>query len=123
MRVPIGYAMSWPERLPTGGAPLNPLALGSLTFEPGDPERFPALRLAGECLRAGGAACTVLNGANEAAVAAFLRDEIPFGGITRLVEEALAALPSLPADSLEDIYEADREARALVAERIRKGKV
>ncbi|MBR6953742.1 MAG: 1-deoxy-D-xylulose-5-phosphate reductoisomerase [Clostridia bacterium] len=123
MRVPIGYAMSWPERLPTGGAPLNPLTLGSLTFEPGDPERFPALRLAGECLRAGGAACTVLNGANEAAVAAFLRDEIPFGGITRLVEEALAALPSLPADSLEDIYEADREARALVAERIRKGTV
>ena len=123
MRVPIGYAMSYPERLPTGSTPLNPLALGSLTFEPGDPERFPALRLAGECLRAGGAACTVLNGANEAAVAAFLRDEIPFGGITRLVEAALSALPSLPADSLEDIYEADREARALVAERIRKGTV
>ncbi len=123
MRVPIGYAMSYPERLPTGGPALDPLSLGSLTFEPGDPERFPALRLAGECLRAGGAACTVLNGANEAAVAAFLRDEIPFGGITRLVEEALAALPSLPAESLDDIYEADREARRLVAERIRKGQI
>ena len=65
MRLPILYAMSYPERLPTGGTPLDLFAIGSLTFEKGDPERFPALRLAGECLRAGGAACTVLNGANE----------------------------------------------------------
>ena len=85
MRLPIQYAMTYPERIPTGAPALDLFALGQLTFEPGDPVRFPALRLAGECLRAGGAACTVLNGANEEAVAAFLREEIAFGDITRLV--------------------------------------
>ena len=116
MRVPILYAMSYPERLPTGSKPLDLFALGQLTFEPGDPVRFPALRLAGECLHAGGAACTVLNGANEAAVAAFLHDEIPFGAITTLVETALDKLTGLPAASLEDIYYADREARRVVTQ-------
>lgn len=115
MRLPILYAMSYPERLPTGGAPLDLFAIGSLTFEKGDPERFPALRLAGECLRAGGAACTVLNGANEAAVAAFLKEEIPFGAIAELVEGALEALPNLPANTLEEIFAADQAARQAVA--------
>ena len=119
MRVPIGYAMSYPERLPTGSRPLDLFQCGSLTFEPGDPVRFPALRLAGECLAAGGGACTVLNGANEAAVAAFLREEIPFGRIYELVETALERLPGLPADSLEDIYEADRQARCVVGEALK----
>ena len=116
MRVPIQYAMAYPERLTTGSRPLDLFALGQLTFEPGDPERFPALRLAGECLNAGGAACTILNGANEAAVAAFLREEIPFGGITRLVEGTLNRLGQLPADTLEDIFDADAQARRTVAE-------
>ncbi|MGN0763769.1 MAG: 1-deoxy-D-xylulose-5-phosphate reductoisomerase [Aristaeellaceae bacterium] len=116
MRVPIQYAMAYPERLTTGSRPLDLFALGQLTFEPGDPERFPALRLAGECLNAGGAACTILNGANEAAVAAFLREEIPFGGITRLVEGALDRLGQLPADTLDDIFDADAQARRTVAE-------
>ena len=116
MRVPIQYAMAYPERLTTGSRPLDLFALGQLTFEPGDPERFPALRLAGECLNAGGAACTILNGANEAAVAAFLREEIPFGGITRLVEGTLNRLGHLPGDTLEDIFDADAQARRTVAE-------
>ena len=116
MRVPIQYAMAYPERLTTGSRPLDLFALGQLTFEPGDPERFPALRLAGECLNEGGAACTILNGANEAAVAAFLREEIPFGGITRLVEGALNRLGHLPADTLDDIFDADAKARRAVAE-------
>ena len=116
MRVPIQYAMAYPERLTTGSRPLDLFALGQLTFEPGDPERFPALRLAGECLNAGGAACTILNGANEAAVAAFLREEIPFGGITRLVEGTLNRLGQLPADTLEDIFDADAQARRTVRE-------
>ena len=77
----------------------------------GDPVRFPALRLAGECLNAGGAACTILNGANEMAVAAFLRDEIPFGAISRIVEGTLEACGAMPADTLEDIFHADFEAR------------
>ena len=111
MRVPIGYAMAWPERLETGvGAP-DLFALGSLTFEKPDEEKFPALRLARACLRAGGAACTVFNGANEAAVAAFLRGEIPFGEIARRVERALEKLAGLKADSIEEVMEADRLAR------------
>lgn len=116
MRVPIQYAMSYPRRLPTGSKPLDLFSLGQLTFEPGDPVRFPALRLAGQCLHAGGAACTVLNGANEAAVAAFLREEIPFGAISALVEGALDQLGNLPANNLEDIFAADAAARAAVAQ-------
>ena len=116
MRLPIQYAMTYPERIPTGAPALDLFALGQLTFEPGDPVRFPALRLAGECLRAGGAACTVLNGANEEAVAAFLREEIAFGDITRLVEDALEHLDGLPANTLEDVFAADRAARIRVKE-------
>lgn len=116
MRVPIQYAMAYPERLSTGVAPLNLFALNSLTFEPGDPVRFPALRLSVECLNAGGAACTILNGANEEAVAAFLRDEISFGMITRLVEGALDRLGNMPANDLEEIFAADAAARRVVRE-------
>lgn len=118
MRVPIAYAMSYPRRVPTGSKPLDLFAVGQLTFEPGDPVRFPALRLAGECLNAGGAACTVLNGANEAAVAAFLADRIPFGRIPELVEKTLEKIGDLKADGLEDIFEADRQARLAVEELI-----
>ncbi|MBQ2954326.1 MAG: 1-deoxy-D-xylulose-5-phosphate reductoisomerase [Clostridia bacterium] len=116
MRVPIQYAMSYPERLPTGSKPLDLFALGQMTFEKGDAEKFPALRIVKECLNAGGAACTIMNGANEAAVAAFLAGEIPFGGIARLVEGTLDALGSLPADNLEDIFHADQQARRVVAQ-------
>ena len=116
MRVPIAYAMTYPRRIPTGSKPLDLFSIGTLTFEPGDPVRFPALRLAGECLNAGGAACTILNGANEMAVAAFLRDEIPFGAISRLVEGTLEACGAMPADTLEDIFHADQEARRVAKE-------
>ena len=116
MRVPIGYAMAYPERLETGVATPDLFALGSLTFEKPDERKFPALRLAREALRAGGAACTVFNGANEEAVAAFLREEIPFGGIACRVENALEKLDGLPANNLEDILEADRKARQTVKE-------
>ena len=116
MRVPIQYAMSYPERLPTGSKPLDLFALGQMTFEKGDADRFPALRIVRECLAAGGAACTIMNGANEAAVAAFLREEIPFGGITRLVEGALETLGNLPANNLDDIFHADQQARRVVAQ-------
>ena len=113
MRVPIGYAMSYPERLETGVSAPDLFALGSLTFERPDEEKFPALRLARECLRTGGAACTVFNSANEEAVAAFLREEIPFGEIVRRVERALDRLAGLPADCIGDIWEADRRAREI----------
>ena len=114
MRVPIGYAMAYPERLETGVEEPDLFALGRLTFEKPDEDKFPALRLAREALRAGGAACTVFNGANEEAVAAFLRENIPFGEIARRVENALEKLAGLPADNLEEILEADQRARAAV---------
>lgn len=120
MRVPIAYAMTYPRRIPTGSKPLNLFSIGTLTFEPGDPVRFPALRLAGECLNAGGAACTILNGANEMAVAAFLRDEIPFGAISRIVEGTLEACGAMPADTLDDIFHADLEARRRAKEIVEK---
>ena len=114
MRVPIGYAMAYPERIETGVPAPDLFQLGSLTFEKPDEKKFPALRLARECLRAGGAACTVFNGANEEAVAAFLREEIPFGEIAVRVERALEKLSGLPADCIDDIWEADRRAREIV---------
>lgn len=116
MRVPIAYAMTYPRRIPTGSKPLDLFSIGTLTFETGDPVRFPALRLAGECLNAGGAACTILNGANEIAVAAFLRDVIPFGAISRIVEGTLEACGAMPADTLDDIFHADLEARRVAKE-------
>ena len=111
MRVPIGYAMSYPRRMTTGTAAPDLFALGRLTFEEPDEDKFPALRMARECLRAGGAACTVFNGANEAAVAAFLKGEITFGQIAERVDAALNRLAGLKADTLEEIMEADRLAR------------
>ncbi|MBQ8073123.1 MAG: 1-deoxy-D-xylulose-5-phosphate reductoisomerase [Clostridia bacterium] len=117
MRVPIGYAMSYPARMTTGVAEPDLFTLGKLTFEAPDEEKFPSLRLAWEALRAGGAACTVLNGANEEAVARFLREEIAFGEIYTLVARAMDRLSGLGADSYEDILEADRRARAVVNER------
>jgi 1-deoxy-D-xylulose-5-phosphate reductoisomerase len=117
MRLPILYAMGYPDRLSTGGAPLDPLALRELTFEPPDPERFPSLRLAGEALAAGGAACCVLNAANEVAVQRFLSGEgerrIPVGRIFTVVEETLERAGRLPADTLEQVLEADRRAREI----------
>lgn len=112
MRVPISYAMGYPERVPFGGGRLDLAAVGSLTFEQPDEGRFPCLRMAREAQRLGGVMPVVLNGANEAAVAAFLQDRIPFGGIARVVSETLEALPNRSVQSVEDVYEADRAARA-----------
>ena len=114
MRVPIGYAMAYPRREATGVAGPDLFALGKLSFERPDEEKFPSLRLAKEALAAGGAACTVLNGANEEAVAAFLRGEIAFGEIYSRVAEALDRLSGLPAGNFEEIFEADRRARTSV---------
>ena len=111
MRVPIGYAMAYPRRMTTGVPGPDLFALGKMTFEAPDEEKFPSLRMAKEALAAGGAACTVLNGANEEAVAAFLRGEISFGEIYTRVEKAMEKLAGLPANNLEDIFEADRLAR------------
>ena len=115
MRVPIGYAMAYTERMSTGVEAPDLFQLGKLTFEEPDEDKFPSLRLAREALRAGGAACTVLNGANEEAVARFLREEITFGEIYEHVDRAMNRLAGLPARNIEEIFEADRKAREVVS--------
>ena len=116
MRVPIGYAMGYPDRVPFGGERLDFVRLGQLTFEAPDTGRFPCLKMAVEAQRAGGIMPVALNGANEAAVAAFLRDEIPFGGIPRAVDAVLQRTENRNVTCVEDVYEADRAARAAARE-------
>ena len=116
MRVPILYAMTYPGRMDSGVPFPDFAALGQMTFEKADAERFPALRLAYEALRAGGAACCELNEANEVAVYAFLQGWMPFGRIYECVEETLSRLGALPAATLDDIHQADFRARRTAME-------
>jgi 1-deoxy-D-xylulose-5-phosphate reductoisomerase len=118
MRTPIAHALAWPERMVADVAPLDLAALGRLEFEPPDPVRFPALRLAREALRAGGAAPTILNAANEVAVAAFLDRRLGFLGIAELVEAVLDELGARRAASLPEVLEADEAAREAAERRL-----
>ncbi|HEY7622719.1 MAG TPA: 1-deoxy-D-xylulose-5-phosphate reductoisomerase [Solirubrobacteraceae bacterium] len=118
MRVPISYALHYPDRVDVPVAPLDLAAVGALTFEPVDTEAFPCLRLAREAAVAGGTAPCVLNAANEVAVHAFLAGRLDFLGIPAVIESALGRLPSAPVRAFESLYEADREARAVAAELI-----
>ena len=111
MRIPISYALAWPERMKTPSERLDLSAVGRLDFEEPDPDRFPALRLARESLVAGGAAPTVLNAANEEAVERFLDGRLGFLDIARIVEEVLEAFSGTEVGSLDDVREADRLAR------------
>ena len=115
MRLPIQLALTYPRRLPSPAAQLDLFSCGALTFEKPDLETFPCLRLAQEAARTGGTACAVLNGANEAAVARFLREEIGFYDIPDAIACALDAVPQRSDPSLEEILEADQKARAAVA--------
>jgi 1-deoxy-D-xylulose-5-phosphate reductoisomerase len=116
MKVPIQYALSYPERWPAPHERLDWSRLARLDFEPPDPVKFPCLRLAYEALQTGGTAPAVLNAANEQAVALFLQDKIPFTGIARMIEEALEALAGTERPSLEMLVEADKVARRFVQE-------
>jgi 1-deoxy-D-xylulose-5-phosphate reductoisomerase len=118
MRVPISYALHYPERVDVPMRPLDLAEVGALTFEPVDTEAFPALRLAREAAVAGGTAPCVLNAANEVAVHAFLDGRLSFLGIPAVIEAALDRLPPAPVRAFESLYEADREARAIAAELI-----
>ncbi len=117
MKLPIRYAMTYPYRAVSPDTPLDLLTCGALTFHAPDTEAFPCLRLARECARQGGTACAIMNGANEAAVDLFLRDEIRFNDIHRLVERALNAVEVKYEPHLTDILEADSLARAAVLNR------
>ncbi len=111
MRVPISYALHHPERADVPVRTLDLVELGSLTFEAPDEATFACLRLAREAARAGGTAPCVLNAANEVAVHAFLRGELSFTGIARVIESTLAELPARPVRHFSDLYEADGEGR------------
>jgi 1-deoxy-D-xylulose-5-phosphate reductoisomerase len=112
MRVPISYALHYPERADVPVEQLDLAAIGQLTFEEADVETFACLRLAREAAAAGGTAPCVLNASNEVAVQAFLDDRIPFTGIAEIVERALEAHETRPVRHFTDLYRADAEARA-----------
>ena len=111
MRIPIAYALAWPDRMPTPAQRLNLADIARLDFGEPDLKRFPALRLAREALEAGGSAPAVLNAANEVAVATFLDGRIQFPDISRLVESAIEENDMPGPHSIEDVFEIDREVR------------
>lgn len=115
MRTPIAHALSWPERIHSGVAPLEFTQLSGLHFEAPDVARFPCLGLAIEAQRVGGTAPTVLNAANEVAVAAFLDETVSFLQLTEIVAETLSYVKNSPADDLTTIIEADKGARQVAA--------
>jgi 1-deoxy-D-xylulose-5-phosphate reductoisomerase len=120
MRLPILYALTWPERLPSGLPRLDLAALGELTFEAPDPVRFPALRLAREALRCGGEMAAVMNAANEEAVAAFLGGRCGFTDVMATVARVMDAWGerNRPLSDLDQARAADAEARRMTRARL-----
>ena len=114
MRLPIQLALTYPERMPCPAPALDLLSCGALTFAKPDVENFPCLALAYACAKKGGTACPAMNGANEEAVAMYLRDEIGFYDIYRLVAQAVEEVPFIANPTLEEILTADALARAAV---------
>ena len=114
MRLPIQLALTYPERKSCPAPALDLLACGALTFAKPDVENFPCLALAYACAKKGGTACPAMNGANEEAVAMYLRDEIGFYDIYRLVAQAVEEVPFIANPTLEEILTADELARAAV---------
>lgn len=109
MREPIGFALSFPQRLTVGNKKVDFASLGSMTFEAPDLQRFPNLRLAYEAIELGGNAPCALNAANEVAVAAYLGGQISFYDITRINEHCLRGLNFVADPSLSDIFETNKE--------------
>ena len=122
MCFPIQYAVTFPERMPSGLPPLDLAKFGSLTFEAPDEKRFPALRLAREAGEAGGTLPGVFNAANEVAVEAFLAEQISFPRIWGMVDEVMQKHTTLSSPDLEAIIEADRWARSEAKVRLEKRK-
>jgi 1-deoxy-D-xylulose-5-phosphate reductoisomerase len=116
MRVPISYALHYPERVDVPVRPLDLVELGSLTFEPVDEKTFSCVRIAREAARTGGTATCTMNAANEVAVHAFLSGRLGFLDIAEVIEETLEQLPSQPVHSFEALGEADADARRIAGE-------
>ncbi len=119
MRTPIAYALAWPERIKVDVPRLDFATIGGLNFQQPDTERFPALRLARQALQEGGTLPTVLNGANEVAVEAFLRDQIGFLDVAGIVETVMNKIGSHRLTDLDQVFETDamvrRETAACIA--------
>ncbi len=111
MRIPLASALAWPGRMATVSPRLDLASLARLDFFEPDPLRFPALRLARDALRAGGGAPTILNAANEVAVAAFLAGRLGFLDIAATVERVLETLAGPPVDTLAAVLDLDAHAR------------
>jgi 1-deoxy-D-xylulose-5-phosphate reductoisomerase len=121
MRTPIAYSLGWPERVESGVANLDLFAVSHLDFEEPDNANFPCLHLAREAFSRGGTAPTVMNAANEVAVAAFLERKILFTDIPRFIEQALSSVTIVEADSLEKILDADLTTRQMLVGAIMDG--
>ncbi len=119
MRVPISYALHFPERADVDVPQLDLASVGELTFEAPDPETFACLRLALEAGEAGGTAPCVLNAADEVAVAAFLNGRIPFTGIAAVIERVLEEMPARPLTHFDDVFATDAEARKRSEDQVR----
>jgi 1-deoxy-D-xylulose-5-phosphate reductoisomerase len=120
MREPIQYALSWPHRLPLNNRKLNFADLASMTFQAPDRDKFPALDLAYESLAKGGNMACIMNAANEAAVAAYLKDRIGFYDITDIVAETMAGSDFVASPDLDTIFRTNEAAYAKAAELIER---
>jgi 1-deoxy-D-xylulose-5-phosphate reductoisomerase len=118
MRMPIQYALTYPERVASNGYALDWVGLRKLEFAKVPARKFPCLRLAREALRKGGPMPCALNAADEEAVAAFLEGRLGFTGIAAVIEEVLGRMPKSRLNNMEDVLAADREARRLAREQI-----
>jgi 1-deoxy-D-xylulose-5-phosphate reductoisomerase len=118
MRVPIAHALGFPERIESGVKQLDLPAIGQLSFERPDAQRFPCLGLAYGALRQGGTAPAVLNAANEVAVAAFLDGKLRYTAIPEVIAYAMEHVRTVPADGLGEVMEADRAARVKAGEAV-----
>ncbi len=118
MRMPIQYALTYPEREASKGVQLDWSGLRRLDFEKPSMRRFPCLRIAREALEQGGAQPCALNAADEVAVAAFLERRLPFAGIAQVIENVLTRMPRVQLGTVEDVLAADLEARRLACEEV-----
>jgi 1-deoxy-D-xylulose-5-phosphate reductoisomerase len=120
MRMPIQYALTWPERMTSNGCALDWESMRRLDFARVSTRRYPCLRLARDAMRRGGALPCALNAADEVAVAAFLQRQLPFTGISEAIERVLGRMPRAKLATMDDVFSADAEARRLAGEEVAK---
>jgi len=120
MRMPIQYALTYPERVASNQVALDWTRLKRLDFEKASTRRFPCLRLAREAMKKGGALPCALNAADEVAVAAFLDRRLPFSGIAEVIERVLGRTPRIQLEKMDDVLTADSEARRMAREEVAK---